>query len=71
MALSESDLILKHSSIRYQALVHLIKVFSLGDRQTEAPLSESQLVLDFTLERCSKFTGFLQVLQQSPLSRKS
>lgn len=38
--LSESYLILKHSSIRYQGTVHLTKVFSKQVQQTQAPLPE-------------------------------
>lgn len=37
---SESYLILKQSSIRYQGTVHLTKVFSVQVQQTQAPLPE-------------------------------
>lgn len=45
LVLSESELNLEHASMRYQALVQLIKVFSSGIQQAEAPLPESQLFL--------------------------
>lgn len=40
MVLSESCLILKHSSIRYQGTVHLIPVYSQHIQQTQASLPE-------------------------------
>lgn len=37
MVLSESDLILKYSGIRYQGTVHLIKVVGLGLQPAKHP----------------------------------